>query len=90
MIQDFQDHSAVPVDGESLSEAMHSRYESEAETERIFYSPLRFAPKKVFPAPFPRLVSVSGTNDQEIKIKSMFIFYLEELIFVILVELLIF
>jgi len=25
MIQDFQDHSAVPVDGESLSEAMHSR-----------------------------------------------------------------
>jgi hypothetical protein len=27
MIQDFQDHSAVPVDGESLSEAMHSRYE---------------------------------------------------------------
>lgn len=26
MIQDFQDHSAVPVDGQSLSEAMHSRY----------------------------------------------------------------
>ncbi|CAF5073278.1 unnamed protein product, partial [Rotaria sp. Silwood1] len=25
MIQDFQDHSSVPVDGESLSEAMHSR-----------------------------------------------------------------
>ncbi|CAM4854056.1 unnamed protein product [Rotaria socialis] len=25
MIQDFQDHSGVPVDGESLSEAMHSR-----------------------------------------------------------------
>ncbi|CAF1058898.1 unnamed protein product, partial [Didymodactylos carnosus] len=25
MLQDFQDHSAVPVDGESLSEAMHSR-----------------------------------------------------------------
>ncbi|CAF3555097.1 unnamed protein product [Adineta steineri] len=25
MIQDFQDHTAVPVDGESLSEAMHSR-----------------------------------------------------------------
>ncbi|CAF5178950.1 unnamed protein product, partial [Rotaria sp. Silwood1] len=24
MIQDFQDHSSVPVDGESLSEAMHS------------------------------------------------------------------
>ena len=26
MIQDFQDHSAVPVDGGSLSEAMHSRF----------------------------------------------------------------
>ncbi len=26
------------------------------ETERIFYSPLRFAPKKVFPAPFRSLV----------------------------------
>lgn len=25
MIQDFQDHSSVPVDGETLSEAMHSR-----------------------------------------------------------------
>ncbi|CAF1421234.1 unnamed protein product [Adineta ricciae] len=25
MIQDFQDHSSVPVDGESLSESMHSR-----------------------------------------------------------------
>ncbi|CAF1346965.1 unnamed protein product, partial [Adineta steineri] len=25
MIQDFQDHSSVPVDGEGLSEAMHSR-----------------------------------------------------------------
>ncbi|CAF1021003.1 unnamed protein product, partial [Didymodactylos carnosus] len=25
MIQDFRDHSTVPVDGESLSEAMHSR-----------------------------------------------------------------
>lgn len=28
MIQDFQDHSSVPVDGESLSEAMHSRYDN--------------------------------------------------------------
>jgi hypothetical protein len=26
MIQDFQDHSTVPVDGQSLSEALHSRY----------------------------------------------------------------
>lgn len=26
MIQDFQDHASVPIDGESLSEAMHSRY----------------------------------------------------------------
>lgn len=25
MIQDFQDHTAVPVDGQSFSEAMHSR-----------------------------------------------------------------
>ncbi|CAF0752547.1 unnamed protein product [Adineta ricciae] len=25
MVQDFQDHTAVPVDGQSLSEAMHSR-----------------------------------------------------------------
>ena len=25
MIQDFQDHSAVPVDGQSLTEAMHAK-----------------------------------------------------------------